>query len=220
MNYLVIDLEMCKVPRHYRSSKYKYSQEIIQAGAVLLDEEYEVIGKINQYVRPIYGVLDHFITNMTGIHGNQLRNAPELKEVLVHMLDWIGDRDYKVYAWSNSDHMQLQHEIISKEICDSRIDSFMEADRWVDYQDVFGKRFDFSRAISLEEALISCNIDVDGHLHNGLDDAMNTAAIIRKLELDREFELYAYNTDQEDQGETLHFCLGDLFSKLDLGCIA
>ena len=38
MNYLVIDLEMCKVPKHYRSKKYKYANEIIQVGAVSLGE--------------------------------------------------------------------------------------------------------------------------------------------------------------------------------------
>ena len=39
MNYLVIDLEMCKVPKNYRGKNYKYASEIIQVGAVLLDEE-------------------------------------------------------------------------------------------------------------------------------------------------------------------------------------
>ena len=30
MNYLVIDLEMCKVPKDYRNKNYKYASEIIQ----------------------------------------------------------------------------------------------------------------------------------------------------------------------------------------------
>ena len=38
MNYLVIDLEMCNVPRDYRSRSYKYANEPIQIGAVLLDD--------------------------------------------------------------------------------------------------------------------------------------------------------------------------------------
>lgn len=37
MNYLVIDLEMCRVKKFYRKT-YKYASEIIQIGAVLLDE--------------------------------------------------------------------------------------------------------------------------------------------------------------------------------------
>ena len=38
MDYLVIDLEMCNVPRDYRSRSYKYANETIQIGAVLLDD--------------------------------------------------------------------------------------------------------------------------------------------------------------------------------------
>lgn len=46
MNYLVIDLEMCNVPRDYRSRSYKYANETIQIGAVLLDEEFKRIGTL------------------------------------------------------------------------------------------------------------------------------------------------------------------------------
>ena len=49
MNYLVIDLEMCNVPRDYRSRSYKYANETIQIGAVLLDEESERLA--NMYIR-------------------------------------------------------------------------------------------------------------------------------------------------------------------------
>ena len=67
MNYLVIDLEMCRVPKLYRS-KYKYANETIQIGAVLLDDEFKRIATLCQYVHPEYGVIDHFIENMAGIH--------------------------------------------------------------------------------------------------------------------------------------------------------
>ena len=83
---------------------------------VLLDEAYETIGRINQYVHPEYGVIDHFISNLTGIQNNQVKQAPCLKDVLKHMIDWLGDRDYKVYAWSDSDYSQLQHEIKAKAV--------------------------------------------------------------------------------------------------------
>jgi len=36
MNYVVIDLEMCKVPKMYRNKIYKYATEIIEIGTVLL----------------------------------------------------------------------------------------------------------------------------------------------------------------------------------------
>lgn len=36
MNYLVIDLEMCKVPKHYRTPKYKYVNEVVRRAQILL----------------------------------------------------------------------------------------------------------------------------------------------------------------------------------------
>ena len=220
MNYLVIDLEMCKVPKHYWSKKYKYANEIVQVGAVLLDEEYEVIGKINQYVHPEYGVIDHFISNLTGIQNSQVKHAPCLKEVLKHMVDWLGEREYKVSAWSDNDYCQLQHEIICKEIVDSKIDSFMDSERWMDYQAEFGRRFDFLRAVSLEEALMYCNIDLDGRLHDGLDDAVNTATLIKTLELNKDFVLCQCDIDYKTDSDPLCFSIGNLFAGLNLSCIA
>ena len=79
---LVIDLEMCKVPRDYRSNSYKYATETIQIGAVLLDDSFKRIGTLCQYVHPEHGVIDYFIDNLTGIKNSQVKNAPKLEEAL------------------------------------------------------------------------------------------------------------------------------------------
>ena len=61
MNYLVIDLEMCRVKKLYRKT-YKYASEIIQIGAVLLDEGFnrkrgikDDKNYIRQYMRSVTG---------------------------------------------------------------------------------------------------------------------------------------------------------------------
>lgn len=184
MNYLVIDLEMCNVPRDYRSRSYKYANETIQIGAVLLDEEFKRIGTLSQYVHPEHGVIDPFIQNLTGIRNSQVKKAPRIEEALLHMIDWIGDREYKVYAWSGSDRAQLLHEIKAKKICDERILDFVCEARWIDYQDVFVKRFGIERKIGLEEALGRVEIEPEGRLHDGLDDAVNTGCDICEVEAD------------------------------------
>ena len=79
---LVIDLEMCKVPRDYRSNSYKYATETIQIGAVLLDDSFKRIGTLCQYLHPEHGVIDYFIENLTGIKNSQVKNAPKLEEAL------------------------------------------------------------------------------------------------------------------------------------------
>lgn len=215
MNYLVIDLEMCKVPRDYRSKGYKYANETIQIGAVLLDEEFKRIGTLSQFVHPEHGVIDYFIENLTGIKNGQVKHAPRLQEALLHMLNWIGDREYKVYAWSGSDRAQILHEIKAKNIVDEKIASFMEESRWVDYQDIFMMRYEMSRKMSLEEALGRADIDPEGRFHDGLNDAVNTGLLIEKLELNPDYQLVSYEMP-EKPSEYLSSSLGELFAGMEL----
>lgn len=215
MNYLVIDLEMCKVPRDYRSKRYKYANETIQIGAVLLDEEFKRIGTLSQFVHPEHGVIDYFIENLTGIKNGQVKHAPRLQEALLHMLNWIGDREYKVYAWSGSDRAQILHEIKAKNIVDEKIASFMEESRWVDYQDIFMKRYEMSRKMSLEEALGRADINPEGRFHDRLNDAVNTGLLIEKLELNPDYQLVSYEMPEKPY-EHLSSSLGELFAGMEL----
>ncbi|EDR46796.1 exonuclease domain-containing protein [Dorea formicigenerans] len=215
MNYLVIDLEMCKVPRDYRSKRYKYANETIQIGAVLLDEEFKRIGTLSQFVHPEHGVIDYFIENLTGIKNGQVKHTPRLQKALLHMLNWIGDREYKVYAWSGSDRAQILHEIKAKNIVDEKIASFMEESRWVDYQDIFMKRYEMSRKMSLEEALGRADIDPEGRFHDGLNDAVNTGLLIEKLELNPDYQLVSYEMP-EKSSEHLSSSLGEVFAGMEL----
>ena len=191
MFYLVIDLEMCRVPRDYRNKAYHYAYETIQIGAVLLNEEFKQVGTIREYVHPEHGVIDP------------------------HMIDWIGDREYKVYAWSESDRNQLLHEITAKQITDESIDAFMMEDRWVDYQMVFSQRFQLTRRISLEEALGRANIEPKGKFHDGMDDAVNTGLLIEKLEMNPDYQLISYEMP-EKPSEHIGSTLGELFAGLNL----
>ena len=217
MNYLVIDLEMCNVPKMSRRNGFNCRNEIIQIGAVLLDENYNETGRLSQYVKPQYGSIDKFIENLTGIRYANVKHAPSVQEALLHLIDWIGDREYRVLAWSNSDHSQLNRELGAKRIDDERITEFMDKERWTDYQHCFDERFGYNRATGLEHALVLCDITTEGRMHDGLDDAVNTAAIIRLLENDPDFVIEdvfsKYCSDEE-----CSFTLGSVFAGLGIAC--
>lgn len=204
---------MCRVPKLYRS-KYKYANETIQIGAVLLDDEFKRIATLCQYVHPEYGVIDHFIEKMTGIHNRNIKNAPGIKEALEHLIDWIGAWEYQVYAWSESDRNQILHEIKAKNIESKKLETFMEEERWIDYQAVFKKRFQLNRLYSLEEALCNSDIEPEGKFHDGLDDAINTGYLIEKLEKYPDFQLLSYAMPETE--EHLSCTIGDLFANLQL----
>lgn len=91
----------------------------------------------------------------------------------------------------------------------------MQAARWVDYQAVFVRRYKLGREYSLEEALIRADIRPEGRFHDGLDDAVNTGKLIRKLELDPGFELTAgYVPPVSDAPLSCSF--GDLLAKMQI----
>lgn len=94
------------------------------------------------------------------------------------------------------------------------IDDYMNADRWIDYQDVFKERFDLDRCYSLEDALESAEIEPEGRFHDGLDDAVDTGALIKKLELNPEYDITKYALSESD--EHLSCTIGDLFGGLQL----
>ena len=108
--------------------------------------------------------------------------------------------------------------MMAKKICDERILDFVCEARWIDYQEVFGKKYSFEKAVSLQEALMLCDLTQDGRMHDGLDDALNTAKLIRKLELNPEYQLICRQTLPEEESDPLNICLGDLFAGLHIEC--
>ena len=82
---VVIDIEMCIVQKEYQWKDYPYEHEIIQIGAVMMDEAYGITGEFSSYVRPRYGRIDHFIQGLTGISDKDILEAPSLKEALEDM---------------------------------------------------------------------------------------------------------------------------------------
>lgn len=211
----MIDLEMCRVPRDFRGKNYKYANETIQIGAVLLDDEFKRIGTISQYICPEHGVIDPYIQNLTGISNGHVKKAPKIQEALIHLLNWLGEREYKVYAWSSTDRDQIMHEVKAKHIEDARINAFMEENRWIDYQAVFSRRYEFDRCLSLQEALERADVEPEGRFHDGLDDAVNTGYLIEKLEMNPDFQLVSYEIPEKDKAECF-YSLGELFAGLNL----
>lgn len=144
-----------------------------------------------------------------------MKNAPRMQEALLHMIDWLGDREYQIYAWSESDRAQIVHEIKAKKITDEKILAFVEKENWIDYQAVFTKRYELTRQLSLEEALGRAEIEPEGRFHDGLDDAVNTAYLIEKLELNPEYQLVSYEMPDK-LSEHLCSTLGEFFYGLDI----
>ena len=210
-HYVVIDLEMCKVQKMFKKT-YGYSQEIIQIGAALMNEELEIIDKFNEYVKPKYGDPDKFITKLTGITAKQLVHEESLEVVMEHFMNWLPEGEVIAISWSNADQLQFIYEMNAKGIeISPRFQEILN--NWIDCQPQFSEKMKMKdKTYSLEEALIATDINTDGRAHDGLVDACNTALLYAKMQKEDELVLNEYyksaHNNEDDNGLT--FSLADI----------
>ncbi len=185
--YVVFDLEMCKVPKHIKTENLH--MEIIEIGAVLLDEAYKEVDSFKTYIKPEYGFVDNFIEKLTGITIAETKNAPETKQALEMFAKWIPD-DAVLVTWSENDEHQLRKEMEYKNIDIPKLNKLL--DEYIDSQLDFSDIMDSDRQYSLYEALVLGDIDFDEDIHDALVDARNTALLFAKMETEEEFKFISY----------------------------
>ena len=130
---VVIDIEMCVVQKEYQWKDYPYEHEIIQIGAVMMDEGYEITDEFSTYVCPQYGRIDHFIQELTGIGDKEIMEAPSLEEALDHMISWLSGYEVTFYSWSRTDYVQITREIQTKGMDEEKLAVLLDKEHWVDY---------------------------------------------------------------------------------------
>ena len=212
---VVIDVEMCRV--RTRTNRYPHKNEIIQIGAVMMNETYEIVSRFSTYVKPRYGKIDCFIATLTGISERTVKDAPDIEAALEEMLLWIGENNAYFYSWSDTDYYQIRNEIQYKCSKDCKWGKMLDQSRWIDYQKVFGERLESTRLYKLAEALDLSEIDTEGNLHDGLDDALNTARLISKLEMHKNYRtLLERLRENNAQQAPLTISLGNILQGLVL----
>ena len=216
--HVVVDLEMCQVLRGMRCKEYRHSREIIQIGAVLLDENYNIIDKFSTFVRPEYGWITSEIEKLTGITAENLIGAKHLNEAMQEFANWIPDEDVSMVEWSDSDEKQLRTEIEAKLINNEKINRLI--DSTVDCQRLFAEKMNESRQYNLTNALIAADIMPEGREHDGLADAYNTALLFAKLSLNEVLTLNPiYEKARSEDVEHLEFSISSLFNGINLAAL-
>ena len=178
--YVIVDLEMCHVPRAIQDiNNYYRGSEIIQIGAVLVDEDLQIVDNFVTLVCPEFGTIDSYIENLTGISRKDVFGAPRIKEALEMFVDWLPE-DAVLVSWSDTDEYQIRREAEEKGIVIDGLDHYL--DNWIDCQYTFGEKMNAHKNYKLSEALIIADIDYDDGEHDALVDAKNTALLFIKME--------------------------------------
>ena len=194
-NYVVVDLEMCRLLGDAGKQIPGLKNELIQIGAALVDENNEMTDTFMTYVAPQYGYIDPFIENLTGISDGDVKNAPDIELALIKLINWM-PKDSILLSWSNSDKKHIDKELTAKNIDIPALQPYMQT--WTDCQRLFGDRMDTRKRYKLSEALIIADIDVAAGEHDALIDAVNTAKLYIKMSKEPEMTLNEYYAADND----------------------
>lgn len=177
MNYIVIDLEWNQSPLE-KESKREMPFEIIEIGAVKLDNERNIIGQFNEIIRPqIYHEI-HFKTKEI-IHTNMedLEKGDNFNQVVEKFFQWCG-KDYYFCTWGSMDLVELQRNIKYyniKEYIDKPI-------LYYDIQKIFSWDIEGKKVLhTLEYAVDYLKISKKEEFHRALSDAIYTAKVLQKV---------------------------------------
>ena len=176
MNYIIYDLEATCWDTYETNNK---TQEIIEIGAVLVNEYAEVQSQFVKFIRPVvHPTLSVFCRRLTSIQQPDVNAAKEFPIVIEQFLDWIGYNDndeYLLCSWGNFDKKAF--------IADSKLHRLPY--EWTaphinlkqQYQDL--RRL--QKPAGLKSAVEKEGFDFTGQHHRGISDAQNLAKLFIKF---------------------------------------
>ena len=179
MNYIILDLEW-NIPEksHNRvRTPITLNGEIIQIGAVKLDEDLNEIDEFNLMIKPVfYRKMNKRVEELTSITDAELENGERFEDAANRFREWCGD-DSIMLTWGPSDKKILIENLIMHDMTYDWIPEYFDAQFMFDLQETMEDR-DFS----LDYAFYYFGL-IGMKAHDALNDARDTAAVIRMLDL-------------------------------------
>jgi len=190
MQYIFLDLEMNQPYKIDPLTKRLLPgeinkivpQEIIEIGAIKLNEDLENIGEFQSFVRPdVYMKLHPKISDMTKIKIKDLYTGQYFGKVLKSFTDWIGNESCIIYVWGREEKQVLIENIQFHRIrfeyvpwLDSIINLQKKANEI--YRRQYGRN-----DIGLKRMLTHYKIPIDIKQHRAINDAIYLSRIFIKM---------------------------------------
>lgn len=175
MNYLIMDLEW-----NNTFGRKVNLNEIIEMGAVLLDERLQEIGRFSTFIRPrIAKKLSSRTKNLTHITNADLEQGIPFLQALYQLKDFIGPGVTTVLSWGDADLRVLIDNL--KYFSDTDRIPFLRY--YLDLQKYYHavRNRPHSQQISLSGAAEDLGIDPEEYaLHRALDDSVLSAECLRR----------------------------------------
>lgn len=179
MNYIVLDLEWNQSDTGEEPEVKIMPFEIIDIGAIKLNEDRAMIDEYNQLVKPVVYRHMHKITgNLIHLHMKDLEKGKAFPEMMKEFLDWCGE-DFIFCTWGPLDLYELQRNMYYYEMEPLSGKPI----RFLDIQKLFSIAYEDKKSRrSLEYAIDYLKIEKDIPFHRAFSDAYYTAQILAVLE--------------------------------------
>ena len=178
MQYIVIDLEW---NGSYSKKAHGYFNEIIEVGAVKMDEQMRMVDTFRAAIKPVVSKkLSTIVTDLTNITAEELEDGTTFTAMMRQLAHWMGSEPSTVLTWSTTDLLVLMENC--RFFTGRQEIPFLQ--NYMDFQAYAQQRMgvDASQQLGLARAGEMLGIPEDNmSLHRALDDSKLTAAILQKV---------------------------------------
>lgn len=209
MNYIVLDLEWNQSPEGKECSKSNIPFEIIQIGAVKLDDQFNIVSEFDRYVRPnLYEKLHKKVEEIIDISIEELNEKGEdFVTAADDFFEWCGS-DFTFCTWGGTDLIELQRNCAYYKVNYKFPRPFL----FYDLQKLYSINFsDGKTRITLQHAVEEQQISSDFEYHRALNDARYSAMIMKSLDFNRVGKFYSIDTFiiPQNKKEEIHINFGN-----------
>ncbi|MCH5274988.1 MAG: exonuclease domain-containing protein [Lachnospiraceae bacterium] len=177
MNFIVLDLEWNQSSKKAEADRGLHF-EIIEIGAVRLNESRAMIGEFSRLVKPqIYHELHKITSKLIHIQMQELEQGKPFPEVFKDFLTWCGE-DYRFCTWGPLDLTQLQQnmQFYGLEPLTGGPIPFL------DIQKLFSIAFEDGKSRrALEYAVDFLNLEKDIPFHRAFSDAYYAGKVLAAI---------------------------------------
>lgn len=190
MDYIVFDLEWNQSPSGKKYANSRIPFEIIEIGAVKLNEERKIVDSFQCLIKPqVYNWIHENIHEVIHVNYRDLRNGKPFEQAAKTFMEWCG-QDYAFFTWGDQDLTELQRNMKYYDL----LSLLPGPVKYYDLQKLASIYFNespFRRA--LEYMVDKLEIKKSKGFHRALADAYYTAEILKRM--DMEYVLQNYSVD-------------------------
>lgn len=181
-SYIVFDLEWNQSPSGRDGAIDRLPFEIIEIGAVKLDENFQVISQFHELIKPrVYKQIHFKISEIIHMDMKQLKETGKpFEQVMEEFICWCGE-DVRFCTWGPMDLTELQRNMMyyGMEI------PFEFPLLFYDVQKLYSRLTGDAQKKSLDQAVEELGIEMERPFHQAMDDAYYTAMVMGKMEFDK-----------------------------------